>query len=170
MPPLFREMKTVLLGNPQAKHSLTVVTNPLCGPCQRLHKEIKQLLAETDEINCRLVFIGPPDAQRIAEVLLSLSANKVEHAIHVWYDDPVRDVKKWLEKWSPEEILSEGRGQLHAHIRWSQMAKITATPTVFLNGNILPAAYSIKELGVLVPLLPVRDIDFPIHLGSDQVT
>lgn len=170
MPPLFSEMKTVLLGNPQAKHSLTVVTNPLCGPCQRLHKEIKQLLSEADEINCRLVFIGPPEAQRIAEVLLSLSANEVEHATHAWYDNPVSDVKKWLEKWSSEEVLSEGRAQLPIHARWSQMARVNATPTVFLDGVTLPAVYSIKELGSVVPLLPARDIDFPIHLGSDQVT
>ncbi len=135
MPPLFSDMKTVLLGNPDAAHSLTIVTNPLCGPCVCLHGELKQLLADTDEINCRLVFTGPRDAQRIAEVLLSLPAGEVENALHDWCEDVTRDVRKWLKKWSSVEISREKRSyQLAIHSRWIQIARIRATPTVFLNG------------------------------------
>ncbi|WP_208734648.1 hypothetical protein, partial [Corallococcus praedator] len=44
IPPAFEGMRLVKIGNSQAEYTLTVVTNPLCGPCRQLHPELEALV------------------------------------------------------------------------------------------------------------------------------
>ncbi|TVR32733.1 MAG: hypothetical protein EA390_04770 [Balneolaceae bacterium] len=46
---------------------------------------------------------------------------------------------------------TEADSYLKAHYEWVKGAGITKTPTTFMNGYELPAAYRVKDLFVLIP-------------------
>lgn len=123
MPPVFAGMRVVTMGNPGAEHTLTIVTNPLCGPCRRLHPELEALVERTDTINCQFVFIGSAATVPIIQKLLGLPPAEVEQ-------------------------------QLQLHARWSELAQVTGTPTLYLNGRQLPLAYTLGDVENLCRVLP----------------
>src|SRR5215217_12440 len=93
MPPIFEGMKVLHLGNSEANHVLTVVTNPFCWPCAILHKEINNLLDLQPKVRCQLTFMGSVEALEIASVLFKTDRSKQKKAAHSWYEDIFQDRK-----------------------------------------------------------------------------
>lgn len=46
----------IILGNSDAHILVTILTNPHCNPCARMHKRIEQLLNESDNLYIQYVF------------------------------------------------------------------------------------------------------------------
>ena len=42
----------ILFGNPDAMLKITILTNPFCNPCSKMHKRVDKLLKETNENVC----------------------------------------------------------------------------------------------------------------------
>jgi thiol-disulfide isomerase/thioredoxin len=42
----------ILFGNPEAPLYISILTNPFCNPCAKMHKRVKQFLKETDNKVC----------------------------------------------------------------------------------------------------------------------
>ncbi|WP_019990225.1 vitamin K epoxide reductase family protein [Rudanella lutea] len=146
MPPIFEGMRVVTMGNPEAEHTLTVVTNPLCGPCRRLHPQLEALVERTDTINCQFVFIGSAESVAVTQKLLSLSPDDAERAMHLWYTRNDHDSIEWRKGISPSEEFVDARQQLQLHARWSELAQVVGTPTLYLNGRQIPLTYTLNDL------------------------
>lgn len=153
MPPIFDDMRVVTMGNPDAGHTLTVVTNPLCGPCRRLHPDLEALVRRSDVVNCQFVFIGSPAAVPVTQKLLSLSADDAERAMHLWYMGSYRDAAEWSEALSDTTNYTDVVEQLRLHVRWCELAQIAGTPTLYLNGRQLPLSYTLSDVEALCRIL-----------------
>ena len=154
MPPIINEMGVLVLGNSVAAHTLTMVTNPVCRPCANAHREIEELLHNAPDLfRVEIVFVAQNDAEsltgRVARRLVSLPAQTVASALHQWYANEKRDVVEWSKQIRMEEEDMEARNRIGLHQRWCELAQVTHTPTLFLNGSELPATYKIGELSLL---------------------
>ncbi|GAA4421074.1 hypothetical protein GCM10023187_56740 [Nibrella viscosa] len=154
MPPVFEGMRVVEMGNAQAGHTLTVVTNPLCGPCRRLHPELEALVQRTDTINCLFVFIGSAASVPIMQKILSLAPDDAGQAMHLWYKRNNRDIAEWSRAIDRPAEYSDAAQQLEVHARWCELAQITSTPTIYLNGRQLPLSYTLNDVENLCRILP----------------
>ncbi|WP_266366910.1 vitamin K epoxide reductase family protein [Tellurirhabdus rosea] len=154
MPPVFEEMRVINIGNPTAAHVLTVVTNPLCGPCRRLHPDLEALMSRTDAVSCQLVFIGSPASVPITQKLLTLSPEEAERAMHLWYNGRFRDAQEWSKVITTSAAYGDATAQLQLHARWCELAQVTGTPTIYLNGRQLPLSYTLNDMEILCRILP----------------
>jgi hypothetical protein len=142
--PIFEDMNVLTLGNPKSKNVLTVVTNPLCRPCSIRHEEINSLIESFTDIQCRFIFLGSPEALDIASVVLNSGKHKQRELINSWYQNIDQNREEWIKKNTNTKESNETTFQLHR--RWCDLANVTVTPTVFLNGVKLPDAYEIKDI------------------------
>ncbi|TDE07964.1 peptidase C39 bacteriocin processing [Dyadobacter psychrotolerans] len=146
MPPVFEDMPVVRLGGNEAEHIVTVVTNPLCQPCTKLHSELLQLLADQSNIKCQFIFIGPFKAMRVAAELLAAPERHVKILMDSWYSNNKQDVDEWILSNNSNERSSNAEQGLALHPRWCQLAGIDVTPTLFLNGSKLATPYQLKDI------------------------
>jgi uncharacterized membrane protein len=153
MPPIFEGMQTAEIGDLAAPHVLTIITNPLCGPCSRLHREINQLLESDSNIRCQFVFLGPTEVWQIAVNFLNPTITNRKELMESWYDNVQQEAEKWIathkKASSPDEVYQQST----LHTRWCELAGITGTPAVYINGVKLPTAFKIRDIKSIVPLL-----------------
>ena len=157
MPPIFEDMRVVKMGNATAEHTLTVVTNPICGPCIRLHPEIEALLQKNDALKCQFVFAGSGSAMSVAQKLLSLPDEQVTEAMHQWYTSKSKNVEEWTKIVNADEEETTSVHQLNIHADWCKMAEIVATPTIYLNGRQMPLSYALNDVETLCRILRQHD-------------
>jgi hypothetical protein len=51
-----KETSSILWGNKDSKTLVTILTNPHCNPCAKMHKRIEQVLSETDNLCIQYIF------------------------------------------------------------------------------------------------------------------
>ncbi len=163
MPPIFEDMQTAAIGNLDAPHVVTVVTNPLCGPCSRLHGEINHLVESDKNFKCQFVFLGPAKAWQIASGFLSATTTDRKVLMDSWYSNIQQDAEKWIGINKVEVNPHEVNPQVRLHGRWSELAGVTGTPTVYVNGVKLSAAFKIRDLKRVVPFLN-REEGHPVSI------
>jgi uncharacterized membrane protein len=154
MPPIFEGMEILHLGNPEANHVLTMVTNPLCWPCSVWHKEINNLLDIQPNVRCQLVFIGTPEALEIATVFFETKIFDQKEVVNSWYKDIFQDKKSWIK--SHQKSTDRKSHSFNLHRRWCNLANVKGTPTVFFNGRTFPTCYKIKDINELVKYIQVE--------------
>lgn len=147
--------KVVTLGNPDAEHTLIMVTNPFCGPCGQMHKEIDKLLHQNRHLKAHIIFTacdGPdgPTAQVVKYLLTLGEAEKIAMALDAWYEQPSKNYEVWATLFSLEADMDHLNNTVQQHCQWQQEADIMATPTLFLNGYRLPEQYRLAELRFII--------------------
>lgn len=152
MPPIFGDMRVVKMGNPKADNTLTIVTNPVCGPCVRMHPEIEEFLRTTDAVNCQFVFLSSPQSELLIQQTLGLPDDRMAEAMHRWYTGKYSDVDTWRKDLQIDDALLENN-QTNIHRQWCDLAEIQATPTLYLNGQQMPLAYHLNDVENLCRLL-----------------
>ena len=161
MPFVPTNMHTINFGNPNAEHTLTMVTNTFCQPCAKTHKIIEGLLESNENMKCQVIFLASnmPDDKRgiVAKLILSLPTHQQAEALHQWYENEERSIEKWqkqlgvIENKNTESTISQ-------HQIWCETAKIEATPTLFLDGYKMPELYRIGDLKGVLKYLPIADL------------
>ncbi len=145
--PLWRPDALITLGNPDAEHVLTVVTNPYCGPCAKMHRTLEELLSKRPNLRAEIIFLacdGPTGrATTVLRHLLALE-DRVS-ALNDWYAQDAKDYEQWAKHWPvyPEQTPFE---RAKAHCDWCLLGKIEATPTLFIDGHKLPEVYKLADL------------------------
>ncbi|MGA0560033.1 vitamin K epoxide reductase family protein [Larkinella sp. VNQ87] len=161
MPPIFEGMNVVIVGNPEAPNTLTMVTNPMCGPCAKMHQEIENLLENTSDVKCEIVFsISNSAAYQVAEQVINLASEQAGRALHSWFKREDRNVEKWKASLQVTTQSEAARQQLDLHRRWCELASITGTPTLYLNGTALPSLYHIPDVTQVCRSLSLMETSF----------
>jgi uncharacterized membrane protein len=154
MIPILSDMKTIILGNKYAPNTLTVVTNPMCGPCIRMHSQLEKLVSQTSEINIQFIFSAAGEGKIIADTLLKIPDEYVAEAMDDWYINRTRSAKQWCEFWTEKVPLQQIDIELLSfHQRWCELESISATPTLYLSGYLLPNIYALKDIPELIRII-----------------
>ena len=142
------------LGNPAATNTLVKVCNPYCGPCAKAHPEIEKLLEENKNLKAKIIFTAPDDPENISfkpvNHLLAINEQgnykKTKQSLDDWYLAEKKDYELFAAKYPMNGELTMQGGKIEAMNKWCKAMEINFTPTIFLNGNQLPGAYSIGDL------------------------
>jgi uncharacterized membrane protein len=132
MPFIPQNMETIIIGNPNADYTITMVTNPFCQPCADTHTLIEDLLETIENLNCQVIFSANNSDRRgiVARTILSLPKVQQSEGLHTWYKN-----KEWnIEKWQAYIGFTEAKKTetiIEQHIIWCEEAKIESTPTLF---------------------------------------
>lgn len=140
------------LGNPEADKWLTIVSNPHCGPCARLHERLKRFL-EAHAANFRVQILLTSFGEELeasAQLLVAQYLADDEAAFLAFLDQWYREGKDrrlaYYEKYHLDTSDARTLAEWKAQKDWVETAGITRTPTLLLNGHLLPEHYALEDL------------------------
>ena len=142
------------IGNPDATNTLIKVCNPYCGPCAQAHPKIDKLLEEIPNLKVKIIFTTPnsPKDRAYKPVSHLLAINEKKNSIKImqalddWYMAEKKDYDYFAKKYPMNGELTKQGNKIEAMEKWCKGVDINFTPTIFINNNQLPDAYSIEDL------------------------
>ena len=145
----------ILFGNPRAKMRVTILSNPHCNPCARMHERIEKLLDLcSDNICIQYIFSSfneqLEDSSRY--LIYCYDMNDIQasrEAFTKWYKGEKTNHEAITRKYSVQIHNEKVEEELIKHKEWRQRTKLMATPTILVNGFELPAEYEIEDLAMI---------------------
>lgn len=145
-----KDTTKIIFGNPEAKLKVTILTNPHCEPCGQMHTRVKNMLANnSDKLCVQYIFSA------FSDDLLDSNRFLIAAYLHGKSDEIDEIYKDWYEKgkyYSDDFIAKynfsfEGvEEELEKHEQWKKYTHLVATPTILVNGYLLPPQYTIENL------------------------
>jgi thiol-disulfide isomerase/thioredoxin len=144
---------SIVLGKPEASNIITMVSNPYCPPCAKMHKLLNDIIDQNGDVQARIVFTAEnteedPQTQ-VTRHLMALNAlldkTQVKHALHDWYEQKQKNYDAWAKAY-PVELVETEYYKLDAQRTWCEMAEVAFTPTMLINGHLLPPVYQFSDL------------------------
>ena len=141
----------IILGNPDAKTCITILTNPHCGPCAKMHTRIENLLHKAgDRYYVQYIFSSFDETLEISnKMLIALylkeGKEQVESLYHRWFENGKYRKEEFFEQNKPL-ITAAVEIEFEKHQVWKAKTKLQATPTILVNGYPLPEQYKIEDL------------------------
>jgi uncharacterized membrane protein/thiol-disulfide isomerase/thioredoxin len=147
----------ILFGNPDSEFHITILTNPHCPPCAKMHNKVANLVKEVKNDVCvQYVFSSFNNDLKASSYFLTYiyytKGEQIENIFEKWFKSGKYSRKDFFAEYGfdsenfPEEIGEEVR----CHDRWIEKTKLTETPTVLVNGYKLPNIYNFEDLRYVI--------------------
>lgn len=151
------DLMPITKGNPHAATTITMVSNPSCGPCAQAHQTLNQLMKYRDDIQLKVIMTAAEEdtspRKQMALHLSSLNANHdrsfVEKALHQWFGLKEKNYETWMKQF-PAVLNGKEQEVLKKQKNWCDLAEVTFTPTIFINGYKLQEPYRLEDLKYLL--------------------
>ncbi len=148
-----KELMPIRMGNPDAETIITMVSNPFCGPCAKAHQTIDEWLKFRDDIQLKVIFTTADDENdprtKVSRHLSALSTHEntkmVENAMNDWYNSSNKNYDDWAKRY-PVVMNQDVAMVTQNQKSWCDMAEITSTPTILVNGYKLPDPYRLEDI------------------------
>lgn len=147
----------VVLGNPKAETIITMISNPFCGPCGNAHQTLDEWLKTRDDLQLKIIFTtadhDDDEKTKVARHIGALTKLNdialVERALNDWYAQSTKEYEQWAQKY-PVNFNSEINAVTQKQKDWCEMAEISSTPTILVNGYKLPEPYRLEDIKYLL--------------------
>lgn len=147
----------ITLTNPSAKYKVLKVCNPYCGPCASAHP-ILERLHDQGLIDLQILFVPDDNPESIKtntiNHMISISQEydilTTKKALDSWYSSVQKDLKEFSKEFQSSMSIDQNNKRLSDMRIWCIQEEITRTPTIYVNGHLLPESYSIDDLQVIL--------------------
>ena len=143
----------IYFGNNRANLIITIVSNPHCGPCGAMHTKIEELLDKYKENICVFYVFSSFEGDwfdESEEFLISVyfaHSKEITREIYAdWYNGGRNNRDSFISKYSFVKNQEEVVKEMERHRAFCERESIEVTPTIFINGYMLPKDYSIDDL------------------------
>lgn len=146
-----KDFSTIHFGDINSMYQITILSNPRCSHCAKLHKEIEPLLLNKKlNFGIRFVFLsfGPEFDYACKLFIAAKHQLDKEKAIKVFsylFENPQLQNDNPLTKFNinidDEKVIKE----YEMHKKWVAANQLKATPTILINGYTIPEPYEIKD-------------------------
>lgn len=152
MPEVPVSMDRIVISSPaDSPIRITMISNPLCSPCAGMHKRLKEIMENNKDISLEVIFIASENKEnpgrRFLNALLRMGENFRENALEDWYKLDNKNYERWASCWPLRASISEQEANdiIDMHRKWANHAGVKSTPTLFLNGILLPDSIEIED-------------------------
>jgi protein-disulfide isomerase len=151
--PLPAAADSLIIGNCDAEHIITMASNPYCQPCSKVHSALSEWLGNRNDIKLQLVFPTPDNEKdirsRVASHFMTLQAQNndtsLKNAIDDWYNQKHKNYESWTKRY-PVSKQTTNIAALQKQREWCKLVEIKGTPTIFINGRRLPEPYQPEDI------------------------
>ncbi|WP_160069131.1 vitamin K epoxide reductase family protein [Sphingobacterium bovisgrunnientis] len=155
-----QSVSNIIFGNKNAQTTLTVLTNPYCAPCSTMHRRIEKLLNKlADKVNVQYIFtyFDTEDKEDFIKTIHNLIRiylnNDIAHTNYLyneWFNSERKSKFIFESKYcsNGHEIAVEE--EFRNHELWKRQSGLRATPTVLVNGYLLPDEYKLEDLEYII--------------------
>lgn len=147
-----KKISGIMFGNPDASLFISVLTNPHCNPCARLHKRIRRLLETVppESVCIQYVFSSfHAELESSARFLIAAYRDCPDERQSIfdrWFDYGKDDRDAFFRHYDLDIDTDEVLGELERHKEWRRNMGFNATPVILVNGYKLPDCYKIEDL------------------------
>lgn len=139
-------ISTIIFGNPESKNTITIFSNPHCGPCAGMHRKIEKLLEDTNN-QFRVQYILSSfdrtldsSCEFFLYVNKKYSIEKRNQIYNEWFDKGKYDKENFFKRYA--YVASDNVSpEFQTHLEWKKKTKLQVTPTVLFEGYELPEMY-----------------------------
>ncbi|MDR0750570.1 MAG: hypothetical protein LBF62_13515 [Tannerellaceae bacterium] len=141
----------ILFGNKDAEILITILTNPHCTPCARMHSKISDFLSDKNSKFCiQYIFSSfgeefDMSSKFMIAIYLNNPIDEACEIYHEWFTFGRINSFSFFQKYKvtfDEYCINE----FNKHNEWRKNSKLSATPTVLINGYKLPKHYNIEDI------------------------
>jgi len=142
----------IRFGNPDSPLQLTILSNPYCNPCSKMHKRIEQLLQKTNNNIGIEYFLSSfkeewnSTNKYLIAACLADDSDSAMQLITDWFENGKALRDEYYKDWGLDIGAPEVEVEFQKHEAWRKKTQIRATPTVLVNGYKLPENYKIEDL------------------------
>lgn len=145
----------IIFGNEEARWQITILSNPHCNPCAKMHESVERILEMYSNSVCiRYVFSSfSEEKKQSARFLISVYNQFGKETARIiynnWYAKGKSMSKEYIMSFDldmeSDFVLSEEK----KHNEWRTINGFSATPTLVVNGYKMPDDYEIEDLIVM---------------------
>ena len=145
----------VLFGNPNSQLRITILSNPHCNPCARMHKRVERLLKISgNEVCVQYVFSSFNDqledsSRYLIACYMNESKQNALRQFARWYSKDKFDYKNVIRKNQVNIHSPKVESEMNKHKACCMRTSLIETPTILVNGHKLPKEYKLEELALL---------------------
>jgi len=149
----------ILFGNPDAQLTLTILTNPFCNPCAKMHARIDKLIGRGESnspiqqtnIRIQYIFSAFNESMEYANrYFIAIYLVRGRESAWQLYSDWFEKGKAMQEAFFHDLQLDMTNPaieiEFQKHKSWKEQTQLRATPTILVNGYKLPDNYKIEDL------------------------
>lgn len=143
---------SIIFGNPEAPHHLTIVTNPHCNPCALLHNRIEKLLPIVgDKISINYIFLSPSDTYKhsvigLLWVYYHLPPEQCLEVYNKWFESEQKQPDIFFQQYNVDFTDNKSNHEYICHKNWVKKNMIANTPYVIYDGYKVNEIYDINDL------------------------
>jgi len=152
-----RSTSCIVFGNPNADILITILTNPHCEPCAKMHIRIEKLLEHTNNLCVQYIFSSffeSLDSSNKFMIAAYLKNNMIrsQEIYTEWFQKGKLIKEDFFKKYNLDIESVAVEKEFALHKQWISETKIKATPTILVMGYKLPDNYKIEDLRYLKSL------------------
>jgi uncharacterized membrane protein len=141
----------IIFGNPESKLRITIVINPHCPPCTKMHKKVSKFIKDMKDNICVQYILFSFYDLKISNYFLAyiyMRYLQVEDIFDKWFESGKYYRNDFFKEYGfdSENITDEIKEEITLHDNWIEKTKIDETPTILVNGYKLPEIYNFEDL------------------------
>lgn len=146
---------TILFGNEKAQLRITVLTNPHCTPCAAKHKQVDELIEKYGkQLSVQYIFLAfnknlQPSNRFLIAIFQQQGEAKAREVYRKWYDSGKNQAEDFMAKYPAIDCDTFAVEQeMQRHTSWIARFGFSVTPTIIVNGHVLPYEYDLADLSL----------------------
>ena len=138
--------------NPNSKLRLTVLSNPYCNPCAKMHKSIEDLLQQVNnDISVQYILSSFGETLNSTNKYLiaaCMDANpaSIGQILDDWFENGKALKDDYFKEFSLDMENPAIEIEFQKHEAWKTKTQLRSTPTLLVNGYQLPENYKVEDL------------------------
>ena len=139
---------TLIFGNPDARQTFTILSNPYCWPCAMMHRHIKDWPDGDKKIQCVFISVSPEREiinRNFIAAYQQLGQEKAWEIMCGWFESEKEKGELYFKGFGLDVTTEEVEMEMERHRTWHKATRFTGTPVVLLNGHELRPPYSIDD-------------------------
>ena len=146
---------SIIFGNPNSDIRVTMLSNPHCNPCARIHIEVEKLLnAKGNDLCVQYIFSSFSEHwEDSSRYLIAAYFNNVQQQTRKiyssWYAGDKNKYKELILRNADVIGSTKVEMELQKHRNWIKKSGLVTTPTILVNGYELPREFTLNDLSML---------------------
>jgi len=136
---------------------ITILTNPFCNPCAKMHTRIDKLITRTGELACspniciQYIFSAFGESLEYANryfiaIYLERGKETAWQLYSEWFEKGKALKEEFFKSLQLDMTNPAIEVEFQKHQSWKEKTQLRATPTIIVNGYKLPENYKIEDL------------------------
>lgn len=146
-----KNTSSILWGNKDSETLVTILTNPHCNPCARMHRQIEELLCTTNNLCIQYIFSSfNEELDSSSKFLMAIyfSKDEIEKSdiFRQWFKGGKTSKEEFFRTYDMDIMNGMIINEYSRHQAWIEKTGLRTTPTILINGYKLPYNYKIEDL------------------------